>query len=327
MKEFKKIDNKFVCEECNKISETRLGIGIHIGKSHNGKEYFDKWCKEEKDNKCKICNKETQFNSLISGYKNFCCKKHDEEWNHIQIFKSIEKKYGVKCALQIKEVKEIIKQTKKEKYNDENYNNRKKYKETCQKRFGVENPFQSSKIKEKSKETLLKNYEVEYPSKSKEIRKKVSHTKLKIYGNENYNNREKAKQTCIKEYGVKSPMQNTKICEKQQKRALTLKPFLDTNIWYQGTLELDFLDKHYDRFLDIQRGPSIKYVFEGKNKVYHPDFFIPYLNLIIEIKSSYYYKKYKEVCDAKHQATLASGFNYIMIVDKDYTKFNNLLNK
>ena len=48
---------------------------------------------------------------------------------------------------------------------------------------------------------------------------------------------------------------------------------------------------------------------------------------MIEIKSSYYYKKFKEKCDAKQSAAIAVGYNYIMIVDKDYTNFNNFLNK
>jgi hypothetical protein len=39
--------------------------------------------------------------------------------------------------------------TKKERYNDENYNNRLKYVETCNERFGVDNPSQNAEIHDK----------------------------------------------------------------------------------------------------------------------------------------------------------------------------------
>ena len=68
----------------------------------------------------------------------------------------------------------------------------------------------------------------------------------------------------------------------------------------------------------MQRGPSIKY---GKNKIYHPDFYIPLLNLIIEIKSSWTLNGNKDETYEKEKATIANGFNYIMIIDKDYEKF------
>ena len=39
-----------------------------------------------------------------------------------------------------------------------------KRKETCIKKYGVENPMQLDIVKEKSKQTCLKNYGCEYPS-------------------------------------------------------------------------------------------------------------------------------------------------------------------
>ena len=60
------------------------------------------------------------------------------------------------------------------------------------------------------------------------------------------------------------------------------------HLTYQGTFELDFINKYYNK-INIQNGMTIKY---DENKVYYPDFFIPELNLIVEIKSDYFYKKY-----------------------------------
>ena len=64
-----------------------------------------------------------------------------------------------------------------------------------------------------------------------------------------------------------------------------------------------------------------KYLWNSKNKVYHSDFFIPSKNLIVEIKSSYYYEKYSEINEAKRKETLKIGYNHIFIIDKDYTQF------
>jgi very-short-patch-repair endonuclease len=70
---------------------------------------------------------------------------------------------------------------------------------------------------------------------------------------------------------------------------------------------------NYDK-LDIRRAPSINYKFNDKIKVYHPDFYIPSLNLIVEIKSSYFYKKYEEKIKSKEKGVISNGFNYIIIL-------------
>ena len=118
-------------------------------------------------------------------------------------------------------------------------------------------------------------------------------------------------------------MQDKNLFEKNQKSCFKIKQFRNSNIWYQGTYELDFLEKYYNLFRDIQRGPSIKYVYNGGNKVYHPDFYIPSLNLIIEIKGSYFLKRDKKMILEKEKAVLNSGYKYIIIIDKNYEILEN----
>lgn len=91
-------------------------------------------------------------------------------------------------------------------------------------------------------------------------------------------------------------------------------------IYYQGSYELDFLEKYYDKFPDIQRGPSIKYEYKGKKKVYHSDFYIPSKNLIIECKNNYLYKRDLEIILHKKETTINSGFNWVLVLDKNYNK-------
>ncbi len=110
-------------------------------------------------------------------------------------------------------------------------------KKTNLKKYGVENPFQSEKIKEKIKKTNLKRYGVENVSSSPEIIKKImanrdykgdevkrKKTLLKKYGVENVSQidevKKKKKKTCLKNYGVESPLQNEKVMEKTKKTNL-----------------------------------------------------------------------------------------------------------
>ena len=88
------------------------------------------------------------------------------------------KLYGVKNAYQSEEIKEKCKQTKLEKYGDENYNNCKKHTNTLIEKYGVSSPA----LLEKSKITLMKNYGVTSPMKSDLIKDKVKETNMKKYG-------------------------------------------------------------------------------------------------------------------------------------------------
>jgi hypothetical protein len=106
-----------------------------------------------------------------------------------------------------------------------------------------------------------------------------------------------------------------------------MKIYKNTKIYYQGTYELDFLEKYYKKFPDIERAPTIHFIFEEHNKVYYPDFYIPSKNLIIEIKNSYLAKKDKKKLESKKQSVKKLGYNYIMIIDKNYSEFNKLKNK
>ena len=126
------------------------------------------------------------------------------------------------------------------------------------------------------------------------------------------------KQTCLKLYGCEHNHQDINVLHKSFKSGLKIKQFKNTNLWYQGSYELDFLEKFYDKIKGIERAPSIKYQINGNNKIYFPDFYIPTLNLIIECKSLYYYNLHKELVNIKKKATIANGFNYCMILDKNY---------
>lgn len=123
---------------------------------------------------CEECEKyieqEFRFREKFLN-KEFLCGDCSKEKTNL-------KKYGSRYGFQSKKVKEKIKQTKLERYGNENFVN-----------------------SEKAKKTNLNKYGVECTLHHPEIREKVENTKLKRYGDKNYNNRNKFKNTCEKRYG------------------------------------------------------------------------------------------------------------------------------
>jgi len=182
-----------------------------------------------------------------------------------------------------------------------------KSKKTCFKNNGFEHNSQIPMVKNKKKEKSLKTYGVEYPLQAKSVRDKIDET------NE-------------KKYGFKCCLQNRKIHEKQQTSAFKLKKHKDANLYYRGTYEKHFLDFCFNNKIPIKKGKTVKYFFKGKTKIYFSDFYLKKKNLIIEIKSSYTYKKYLDKNLAKKEECVKQGFMFIFIINKKYDEFLEILN-
>ena len=111
-----------------------------------------------------------------------------------------------------------------------------------------------------------------------------------------------------------------------------------TKFQYTGSYELDFL-KYLDQELKwpasdlISPSPhTYSYEYKGVSHFYMPDFFIPTMNLEIEVKSSERMEKQnnpdsreKEKIKNELMKSLSNLFNYIMISDKNYSAFNEML--
>ncbi len=228
----------------------------------------------------------------------------------IKIEKSNLEKYNSKYPITTVNIKKKSKQTCFEKYGDENYNNRKKYKLTCLEKYGVESTNTLTDIKTKKENTNFLRYGY------------INNSKSKIC-------KEKLRKTNLDRYGVEYPMQVELFFNKQQKSSFKIKKFKNTNINYQGTYEYDFLIycEKMNIFNLIERPKSIDYIFENKSKKYYPDFFIDKYNLIIEIKSNYTYKKELDKNISKMDKCIELGYNYIVIIDKNYKHFDKMINQ
>jgi hypothetical protein len=193
------------------------------------------------------------------------------------------------------------------------------------KKYGIDNIFQNENIKNKIKQSNLEKYGVDNPQKNKEIKIKSENTNLIKYGYKNVfqneNIKEKSRKTNLKKYGVDYAIQNKEIFNKITISSFIRKKYKDTNIHYQGSYELDFLEKYYDKF-DIENGKTFKYFLNNKKHIYYSDFYIPSLNLVIEIKSNYIYELHKEKVIEKERTVKLEKYNYILILNKDYSEFN-----
>jgi hypothetical protein len=321
------LTEQFKCQECEREFKNLNYLSTHISKSHNPKDYYDKWIKNSNENKCVICGSETPFMSIKQGYKDGCSKKCIDKIKIIKREKSNLEKYGNKNYNNIE---------RRYKTNNIKYGGnapmcdnkiKEKTEQTCLKKYGVTHIFKSEKIKNDIKHTNIKKYGVENPSQSEKIKIKKENTCLKHYNVKNPNQspeiKNKIKNTNIQRYGVEHNMQNVDTYNKGLKTRKLIKLYKN-DLYYQGSYEFEFLEKYYEKYPNIIRGKTIKYTYNDKNKVYFPDFFIPSLNLIIEIKSSWTLKQDIEI-DEKKKAVYKYGYNYIMILDKDYTQFNNLI--
>ena len=74
------------------------------------------------------------------------------------------------------------KQTKKLRYDDENYNNLDKIKETIKSKYGTDNVFAAEPIKAKIKATVQAKLGVDYPTQAKSVQDKARKTCIEKYG-------------------------------------------------------------------------------------------------------------------------------------------------
>lgn len=163
---------------------------------------------------------------------------------------------------------------------EESEERKKKIRETCIKKYGVEHYFSSKNIKDKKKVTYLKRYGVENPSQIDWVK-------------------EKKRETCLINYGVENPSQSSDIQSKKTK--FTRKKQITTKCGKK--YDLDGYEPLTISELLINNDPKnilhhteiedeigkIYYHYNNKKSVYHPDIYVKSENKIIEVKSLYWY--------------------------------------
>lgn len=210
-----------------------------------------------------------------------------------------------------------------------------KMKTTTLNKYGVEHPGQSKEIKERIKITNLEKYGCEYGLQNKEVKEKRRLSNLEKYGFENPLQREEIKQksrkTCLERYGTEYAMQCPEIIEKNIKHSYYLKQYTLPSgniIQIQGyeNLALDELIKNNINETDIITGcknvPEIWYNdLIDKKRRHYVDIFIPSQNKCIEVKSTWTFKKQKDIVLLKQSRAKETGYLYeIWIYDSKGNK-------
>jgi hypothetical protein len=331
--DFSKEEVYFKVDDLKDVSNQRVDVICDLCEN----EYNIQYCKYVKNIKrngyysCKECGlkarKEMMINKNLSLNKDYQFKKKE----------TFIKNYGVDNPSKSNEIKE-------------------KKKETCLKNFGVDNGL---KLREKIQNGMIEKYGVDHPMKSEIIRKRLIENTLSKYGVDNISKlddvKKQKKETCFKNYGVYYPSQCEEIVKKQilkykqnyfekygvtnpmHRKEIFEKMLLSTykiiyyneELFAQGTYELHFLNYCEEKGVLnlISNGPSLNYILEsqGTEHMYHSDFYIEKLNLIIEIKSSYTYNYDLEKNLSKEKCSKLNGYNFLFLIDKDYNTFDEIL--
>jgi len=256
--------------------------------------------------KCILC--ENSFDKSLNKLhkqRNFGCLDCAKKIKFDKIKNTMVNKYGVEYAAQSEELLE-------------------KMKTTTMKKYGVEHPGQSKEVKEKIKITNLEKYGFEYGLQNNQVKEKRRLSNLEKYGYENPLQREEIKQksrkTCLERYGTEYAMQCPEIIEKNIKHSYYLKQYTLPSgniIQIQGyeNLALDELIKNNINETDIITGcknvPEIWYNdLIDKKRRHYVDIFIPSQNKCIEVKSTWTFKKQKDIVLLKQSRAKEMGYLY-----------------
>lgn len=246
---------------------------------------------------------------------------HSEEVVN-KIKRKMVEKYGVENAFASEEIKQKIRQTNLEKY-------------------GSENPMQTPEVQAKLEATSMARYGTRRPTENADIRAKVQQThanktrdeiqhmldktvetSLQRYGTQSPNQAPIVKQRKIKssleKYGTEHPMQDASIQAKIQRRAFCHKDFTmpsgairKVQGYEPFALKL-LLDTYTEEQIITDRPaiPRFQYTANNKQRYYFPDIYIPHVNKIIEVKSTWTYKCTTDNITHKAAACKEAGYDY-----------------
>ena len=244
---------------------------------------------------------------------------------------TMQKRYGVDNPFQAEKVKQHIKEKNRllhgVEYNTQRKDVQEKTKRTCIEKYGVSNPMKNKAVREKGMATNMVKYGAENPFQSEDIKQQIKEQNIILYGVEHNTQRQmvkdKIQSTCLRKYGVKSTTQVPEIFERCMKRAYRYKQFtfpcgnvVDVQGYEPYALDLlTICDYTYDDITIKQKGiPPIWYHVDNKRKRYFPDIYIKKENTIIEVKSDYTWKVDRQKCELVKSVCEKQGIKFCVWV-------------
>lgn len=251
---------------------------------------------------------------------------------------TLEKNLGVDHPFKSPQIREQIKATNTARYGCEvascSDEIKQKTQTTVLARYGTLSVLQASEVKEKIRTSLRERYGVSSPFQKGIIRDAFRSKFQEDHGvqwpMQLQSCRDKNRQTCLIRYGTPSATQNPEVYAKIEKHAYRLKEVqLPSGRMvglkgFEPKVLMELLTQHCLREEDFEFDrrliPSISYFnpLLGREATYFPDFYIPRLNWILEVKSTFTLvgpsRKLWAVNQAKRKACLQAGFKFNFIV-------------
>jgi len=171
---------------------------------------------------------------------------------------------------------------------------------------------------------MMEKYGSEYFVNSEEYKKQM----MEKYGSEYFVNSEEFKKQMMEKYGVEHAMQSSELFSKMLKSSFRRREYTfedGTTSMILGYEDLAIKDLEESKLYSVieagdnEKIPTFWYDFEDKKHKYYPDIFLPEVNTIIEVKSTYYFEKDmpKNICKAKEVSKTFIFLVYVYTGRKD----------
>lgn len=274
----------------------------------------------------KICENCGYEHNGDYGSGRFCSVKCSKAFSTKAKRKEINKKVSKTAALKNKKIKKCVSCKEEIKSNSKT-----KYCDACKQFFKYRTMFKKLGIYEsnikvannKSLDILLNMYFKDKKSSCEIYEQfKIKENTLYNYFNKNDIRLRNNKHANIVAYtnGRLMPQSNFKYQSGPHETWFGNKVFLRSS--YEKTFA-EYLDNK--RIFYKVESERIQYKFKNEEHVYVSDFYIPSKNLLIEIKSSYFYNEAKEQNDIKLRAAKEKGYNVILLLDNNLSNIEKLI--
>lgn len=295
------VEPKCACGYCdNRPSFYRNGFKKYASGHDNPKFKENQYIKKFGKPNCKTCGESVKFHrGDPNTYCEISCRPSN--WNQEKVKNTVKEKYGVDNIMNVEEFRNRLSLSLKDtwvKNHDEIVN---KIKSTTFERFGVEFAQQCESVKQKQRETIMKNHGVSHYSKTDKFRKDSSNRMM-----------------------LNNPYNSVDIWKNN-----ILKVYKSTDLKYQSSYEYDFLEfceKNQVLHL-IKKSPSFRYI--NRESYHFPDYLYNDC-VVIEIKSKWILDIQGGDSTLREKITSVENggvYRYLLLLDKDYLQFEELITK
>jgi len=303
-----KFNGFYKCTQCANTYDTDTGLHHHMKTKHHRDHLDDgELCFYGCGQPAIVLHK----NGLGTCSKSsFGCSAILEKRNQNNIAK-----HGVPYAVQFADF-----ETKKAATNLERYGNiygvaentAEHRKQTTLDRYGVENVMYLQEYKSKNIQTNIERYGVANVMQSPEIQKRLEVSNIMKHGYKmpfhSEEIQKKCRETSLRKYGHPYLFAKPKPYAFPSGKEVIVygyEPIVIDDLLKSGLSEED---------IEVENPPIIPYRFDGKTRKYYSDIFLPRYNLIIEVKSNFTFRIYKEVNLIKRQACLDAGYSFRFVI-------------